>query len=240
MTTAELKRRLLRVVGIENPGSAPDFLVDAVVNAVNHAFQVLWSDVPRDRRSHYTRREDTVTLSAGSSEIVLAPEVQNVLPPVRALPQKKPLMPLGHKSEIENYGMLRGGANGETTNGTPVVYYVDAVHQSASNATRTTLAVAPTPAIDTDILIDVELRAPSFVSGDFCGVSTPALPIPNDYAESVLLPIATFHIATQSTYFKRPEAMPAIQGEYDKALLRAGISDPTTTAPQANRRPSDR
>ena len=240
MTTAELKSRLLRVVGVDRAGQAPDYLVDAVVNAVNHAFQVLWLDVPRDRRVPYTRRLETLTFAAGDNAVQLASDVQSVLSPVRVLPLKTALMGAAHKSEVESYGLLRGNTTGETTNAVPQVYYVESIHQAASNSMRVSLIVAPTPAAEVEILIEVEVTAPSFVAADFCCTPAPAVPIPNDYAESLLLPIAAYHFATQSNWFKDADRLPVIQAEYDRAKARAGISDPTTQAPASTVRPSDR
>jgi hypothetical protein len=240
MTAAELKNRLLKTVGLEIPGTAPAHMVDSVRNAVNHAFQVLWLDVPRDRRVAYTRRLDTYTVPAGTDSVTLPAGVQAVLPPVRVLPLKTSLMVASHKSEVESYGLLRGGLTGETTNSVPRVYYVDSVHQAQSNAMSIRLILAPTPAVETGLLVEVEVLAPSFGAGDFCGSSTPLVPIPNDYAESMLLPIAAYHLATQSRWFKAADLLPVIEAEYERAKLRAGIVDPTPTAASQSVKPADR
>ena len=236
MTAADLKSRLLRVVGVS--ASAPDYVVDAVVNAINHAFQVLWVDVPRDRRVPYTRRIDNITLGPGVSTAALGIDVQAVLPPVRVLPEKKPLMPAAHKSEVENYGLYRGNATGETTNAPPQVYYVESLHHAASNAMTVSLIVAPTPALDTEIVLEVELLAPSFTHADLCAGKL--VPVPNNYAESILLPIAAYHLATQSDWYNKPERLPGIEAEYTRAKARAGIIDPTTQAPALTVKASDR
>lgn len=240
MTASELKHRLLRVVGVSIPASAPAYIVDDVVQAVNHAYQVLWQDVPRERRAAYTRRIEQTTIPLGQNSVTLDKAIQSVLPPVRVLPLSTPLMVANHKTEVENHGLIIGNATGETTNSVPVVYYLDRLHQEKSDAILLRVIVAPTPSVETEITFEAEVYAPSFSAEQFCSATPPPLRIPHDYAESVLYPIAAFHLATQSQWFTKPESLPGIEAEYERAKLRAGISDPATTAATSSTKPADR
>lgn len=240
MTASELKHRLLRVIGINTPASAQASAVDSVVHAINHAYQVLWQDVPKENRLAYTRRTDNLTLTPGMSSIELSGDVQSVVPPIRRLPALIPLRPVSHRSEVENYGLLSGRKVTDVPAGAPQVYFLESRHQAAADSLRLTILVAPTPVVNTDLRIEVELEAPNIVASDLCCDTPAPLRIPNAYAESLLYPIAAYHLATQSAWFKRQEAFPAIEAEYERAKARLGIVDPSAVAAKSHVTPSDR
>jgi len=240
MTSAELKARLLRIIGINQAGSASAYQIDSVVHAINHAYQVLWQDVPKERRAAYTRRPETVTVSVGNTSVELDPLIASVLPPVRRLPDRVPLSPCSHRSEIECYGLLTGRKVTDALSGPPQVYFLESRHQAMADSLRLTLYLAPAPASDTEIVMDVEIHAPSITASNLCSASPVALQIPNDYAESLLYPIAAYHLATVSTEFRQPEKLPAIEAEYERAKARLGITDPAVVAAKTVVKPADR
>lgn len=239
MTAAELKHRLLRVVSVEIPGNAPSYVEDAVTNAVNHAYQVLWTDVPRERRAAYTRRIDEVSLVAGTDTYQLGSDVQAVLNPVRLKTDQRTVRAAETKYEVTNYGFISGSLTADSSNTRPEIYFTESIYQNADDAQRIRVIVAPTPATDETLEIEVEVQAPEFSTADFCAGSPPALRIPNDYVESILLPIAAYHLATQSNWFSNPDKLPAIEQEYGRALVRAGINPPPTIAVATGRSETD-
>lgn len=240
MTATELKQRLLRVIGIDSPGAAPAHVVDEVVHAINHAYQVMWQDVPRVLRSAYTRRIDSVTLDNGQRDKELAEDVQAVLPPVQLLPTYSPLIPASHRSEINSFGFLRGRLEPDPVPGSPQIYWIESKFQAAADSMRVTLIVAPTPTKETELRVEVEIAAPTVSSADLCGSTPTPLKVPNDYAESILYPLAAYHLAAASQRFKNPERFPAIEAEYERAKSRLGITDPSTIAAARSVKPSDR
>jgi hypothetical protein len=240
MNAAELKARLLRVVSVESPGSAPAHLVDSVVHAVNGAYQVMWQDVPKDRRATYTRRTRSETIAPGQSMVELPRDTQSVLPPVRRLPTLTPLHPARHRSEVENYGIYAGAVSGDAPGGAPQVYYLDAFHAADADSVRIRLLVAPTPVEEVELRLVEELEAPAIDANDLCSASPAALKIPHQYVETLLYPVAAYLLATQSRWFKAAEALPGIEAEYQRALGRLGVVDPSVAAAAANVRPQDR
>lgn len=227
MTASELKTRLFRVVGVESPGSAPAHLLDAVANAVNHAYQVLWVDVPKARREEYTRVSRTYEVGPGETSIDLPADVQGVLPPVRSLPERLPLLIATHRSEIEGYLALSPGAPAHA------LAFVSSTHRNDPDSMRLQILLAPPSSDPREILVDIEIKAPRLAPADFCGDPGPHLRVPHEYAEGILLPIAAYHMATQSRWFRGGEEVLApIKEGYEAALLRAGIVSPSTTAPR--------
>lgn len=239
MTAKDLKLRLLRLLGYDDPGTATVAAQDDVTQAVNQAYQLLWNDVPVSSRTHYTRRIDQVALTAGEKSYLLASDVQNVLPPVRLVQGDRALMPAEHKSEVLSYGLLQGSTLPDTTNTRPEVYFLERIAQSQDDGTRSRLLVAPTPSTAETMEVEVETQAPSFTTADFCSGTPPALQIPHAYAESLLFPVAAGLLAGRSTHFYRNDLMPTIQADYQRALQSVGLSDPLPTAAENAQKPGD-
>lgn len=226
MTPADLKHRLLRLLRVESPGTAPSYIQDDVTIAVNAAYQTLWLDVPETRRSHYTRRIDTVALTAGTHEYVLDDDVANVLGPIYRVTDSEPLMPLASKHDFLNYGPIAKGL-AQAPNGPPEAYYLDRRSTTADAGTETRLFIAPTPAADVSIEMEVEIRCPRFATADFCADVPPKLQIPQEYVESTLLPVATWYAAGSHWFTDRDGALTQrLQSEATRALARMGVTDP--------------
>tara|TARA_R110000772_G_scaffold143235_1_gene252758 strand:- start:27819 stop:28541 length:723 start_codon:yes stop_codon:yes gene_type:complete len=239
MTATELKDRLLRIISYDRPASAPTSAKDDVTLAVNHAFQVLWTDVPREYRTHYTKRVDTVPLVAGTNSYELASDVQGVMPPISFLTDRSPLHAATYLSEVVQYGFIRGTTSTSTNNARPSIYYLERLGQVASDGTRINLLVAPTPVVAESLLVNVEITAPRFVVADFCSDSPPPLQMPHEYAESLLLPIASYLLAARSQRTSLTANIEALQADYSAALRRAGATDPTATATVSDRTNDD-
>lgn len=224
MTAKELKHRLLRLIRQDYPGTEPAYLGDDVTQAVNWAYQVLWSQVPEEKRSHYTRRIDTISLAAGSREYSLAADVQDVIGPLYRVTDESPLMPLRHKSDLFGYGArVKGEAS--LSNGPVEAFYVERLHQTEDNATRIKLWVAPTPTAAVNVRVEVEIQAPRFTREDFCSVSPPKLQMPHAYVESLLLPVAGRYMML-SSHFNNPALGEQLEKEAQRALAAVGVTDP--------------
>ena len=235
MTAANLKHRLLRLLHIENPGSSPDYIAQDVTEAVNAAYQVLWTTVPRNERSHYTRTISSITLVPGTWQYDLA-TTQGVFTPVYLDLGYKILAPANSKNEVLNY--YRNQGLSESVTGRPDIYYCERIAQNADSATKTTLLLAPTPAAAESLHVEVEKIAPRFTTAEFCADSPPSLQIPHDYAESILLPVA-LHFAARSHWFNRPELLPVLKQDAEAALIRAGATDTNVLSAEKGETPSD-
>lgn len=231
MTPAQLKHRLLRLLHVEQPGSAPAYVQDDVTQAINTAYQILWTAVPQDRRSHYTRRADTVTLASGDTSALMAEDVAGILGPIRRQADKKQLLPLTHESEYLNWTHLAGSGSG-SADGKPRAYWIQRTFQAADDATQIRIFVAPTPTASTTLEIPVEMQAPRFETADFCADPQPTLRIPHAYIESLLLPVALYY-ASASAWFTKTDMLPRIESDAQRALAQIGVTDPIlkSTAP---------
>ena len=240
MTLNQLSKRLLRVINHTTTGSAPENAWDDVVQAINWAYQFLWTRIPVEKRTHYTRRFDEVELIAGTNTYTLSSDVQGVLNPAYLASGNQQVSAATHKSTVLNFGLAIGNKATDVTNGRPEVYYVNSSGQSQDDGTKIELIVAPTPAAAETLKIEVEVEAPEVVRADLCSETPPALRIPNDYAESLLYPVAAHHIATHSTHFNRPERLAGIDQDYQAALALAGVTDPSQTAVKNSHHPGDK
>jgi hypothetical protein len=77
--------------------------------------------------------------------------------------------------------------------------------------------VVPSPTTNTSLSIEVSLKAPAFTTADYA--SSTAIPIPHNYAETLLLPIARY-LSSSSLFFadKSKQREPLLKAEYDRAL----------------------
>ena len=239
MTANDLKQRMLRILGYTTTGTAPDAAVDDVTQAVNQAYQILWFNVPINQRTHYTRRIDQISLTAGTNSYQLAEDVQSVLPPVRLTQDDRTVLPASHKSEVINYGFVTGRTVSDTSNNRPETYYTERVAQNQDDGTRIRLLLAPTPATAETLDVEVEISAPEFSAADFCSETPPSLRIPHDYAESLLFPVAAYLLAGRSTYFNQQEKLQTLQADYQRALASVGASDPLPTATKLSQTTGD-
>ena len=237
MTAKELFQRLLRAVDMEFPGVTPSYIQDDIAIAVNQAYQVLYLDVPREYRCHYTRDFTTVNLLAGQGSYSLA-GTQGLLSPVYYASDSKVLAGTANKYEILNYHNLIGNACATQIDARPQVYYLERSASVLDDSTTLTLYVAPTPIAAEVLNLEVERMAPSFTAADFCATTPPPLRMPHDYIESLLLPVATYMVA-RSAWFDNEEKIEMYREDYQRTLIRAGASDPQNLAADATHESND-
>ena len=63
------------------------------------------------------------------------------------------------------------------------------------------------------------MRAPAFTVNDYSASPSTAIPMPHNYAETLLLPIARY-LSSSSLFFadKSKQREPLLKAEYDRAL----------------------
>lgn len=193
---------------------------DRVMRDINSAIQLIYS---RARHLNYFNRETlTVQLATGASSAALSSRIQTFLGEVR-LSTGEPLFPVGSLSEIQQYPVLYRGAL-ELENAPPEAYFIDV--STAGGAESMTLHVSPAPDADISIAIQVATDAPRFDWPD--AESAAPIALPNDYIETLLLPIARYS-ATTYRRFQNPDMLPNIKAARDKAMETLGIVDPAPT-----------
>lgn len=239
-----LTAALLREVGFVSTGDGTDPTsfnqvptqnFHEVIRCINQAFQTLWLQVPAKARMAYTHERWELVTLPGESQYPLPDWIQSVGEPI--YPIEDPGYVLSRVRgvyEIHNYQRLYAEKCdpdlAENANHRPVVFHIDtltgATRPNPSEGSKKSIWLAPAPILAERWTMEVERECPKFEACDLLkeGDSI-ALPIPHEYVESLLFPIARYFIA-QTLYFddRRMDRMPIFQAEYEQALSSAGAS----------------
>lgn len=227
MTLNDLKEDLLRKLWLENPANAPAYILPDVASAINRAYQLLWSS-----KDDFFRRETaTVATTIGAPTIALPAAVQEVLGPVR-ISGGLPLVPLRDEGDYNMASSLYPDASGT---GTPRYYYTRRTRAATADNVTIVLALLPVPDAVASILIDVANEAPAFTVAQFTAAPSTVLPIPHNYAELYLQPIARKCVTT-SHFFWDKDKQAQIDNDYQEALAALGIADPFRSHEPADRK----
>lgn len=206
---------MYEVFGVPNNAAAPDIMRRRIFNDLNSSLQLLWTKGHR-LLDYYTRSEITITIPSGSNNVSLPDSVQSVLGPVRRS-DGIILRPISSRGEYENYHAIYLGSVAASAPGTPQAYFIEAGTNTGPDASLLTLFIVPRPLTNIDIKAGVSLNAPSFTIANY---TTPTeIPIPHNYAETLLLPIARYLVCS-SLFFadKSKQREPLLKAEYDRAM----------------------
>lgn len=206
---------MYEVFGIPNNASAPDIMRRRIFNDLNSAMQLLWTKGHR-LLDYYTRSEESVTIQADQKETILNDNIQSVLGPVRRADGML-LRPIRTRGEYDNYASIYAGSITALQGAPPQAYFIDQNRGTAPDATALSIFVVPVPTVNTPLTLEVSLRAPSFTTTDYTNQTQ--IPIPHNYAETLLLPIARYLVCS-SLFFadKTKQREPLLKAEYDRAL----------------------
>lgn len=206
---------MYEVFGIPNNASAPDIMRRRIFNDLNSAMQLLWTKGHR-LLDYYTRGEETITVTANQKETLLSDNIQSVLGPVRRADGML-LRPIRTRGEYDNYASIYAGSITALAGAPPQAYFIDQNRGSAPDATSISIFVVPVPTVNTTLTLEVSLRAPAFTTADYTNQTQ--IPIPHNYAETLLLPIARYLVCS-SLFFadKSKQREPLLKAEYDRAL----------------------
>jgi len=225
---------IMSLWGVEVISSVSTKHHDRAINILNASMQMLWSDSAKNNYWTATRKE--VSIPAFSDEFAMSDELQNVTGAVRLKNSKKTLTKLTALSEFENYAVYFHGHTGRgDLLGEPEAYYVDRTGQNAEDPAKVVLKFAPTPEVDTDILVEVVNEPAHYEWDDYCQCSE--IQIPHKYVESILIPICKYKAMSSRLFFK-PDLAGSIVQEYNAALTQLGMNDPITQNDNDNSRTS--
>jgi hypothetical protein len=204
--------------GIENSCEAPKFVQEAALDVLNGVMQIVWNQA-KDR-NYWTRLTQSITLPANTASVALDDSIQNIIGPVRRADNKRPLVLVNTRAEIDQFEEL---FLDEPISGTPVGYHIERLSQSEQDPVRCVFHVAPAPAGATSFLMDVVLEAPRFSWTDVSICSR--VPVPHRYVESLILPVARYH-AMSSHLFIFPERAQQITSDYAQASALLETANP--------------
>lgn len=227
MTASELRDKLLRQLWSPTSAQTPTYIHKDIATAVNQAFQVIWGAPNLD----YLRRKiSTFSTVNGQQAYTLSQNLLQIIGPVSS--PSWPLIPLNHKGDLSNFTARFLQADTDAQSGGPRAYYLERLYSSDSDADPVTvkMLLAPTPTSAVTITYEAAYEPPSFTDCDLDEDAT--LPIPHGFVETLLLPIAAWHLKS-SHWFKKGQMVnsePYIDQQYRQALTQLGLVDPQISA----------
>jgi hypothetical protein len=106
----------------------------------------------------------------------------------------------------------------------PVAYHIERVNQSGNDPSLARFHVAPIPASETTVVLDVVFESPRYTWDDY--VNRTMIPIPHRYAESLLLPVLRFYASNFWLFSGSPETKQMLAAEYAEVARQIGLADP--------------
>lgn len=222
MNRQAVRNDLLRKLGFTQPATTPTDAFDDVASAVNWAFQRMWS-APNGK--FFRQKERSFNTVSGQSGYSLGADVLELISPVRA--SDRDLIPITHKGDVRRFAQ-RYLASDATKITKARGFYLDRLAGSdPSDPIELTILLAPTPTQVEQIDYEVGTVPPYYRACDL-NEDTDEFPIPHNFIESLMLPLARWHIL-QSNYTRGR----ASQGDlefyrdgYQTALGQLGLNDP--------------
>jgi hypothetical protein len=142
---------------------------------------------------------------------------------------------LAGRSELDQFDRIyQGTSSFGASVGTPYAYFIENIRfGTAGDIVQSYLYLCPKPSVSGTVVIEYIPTAPSYTTADFTP-GTLFLPIPQNYTESVFLPIARW-LVTRSSYFSRPDIAAQLKDDYDSAIQHlvavGGWPDPYEKSP---------
>lgn len=218
-TLCDLVKESLSLWGFLCPSNAPQYALDRAITDINTALQMVWNNA--DGKDYWSQEEITIPLANGEDSYTLSDSVQNVVGPCRRTDNKRPLTPVATIGELETFVDLY--LNGEVTD-EPIAYHVERMKQSAVDPAKCVFRVAPPVFGDTlNFTLEIIKECPRYTVGDLA--SCPLVPIPHQYAETLLIPIIRYH-ASSYFLFSSNDQKETIDREYVQARASLGLADP--------------
>lgn len=216
LTIVQARNDLLSKLGFPDASLASALVLQDVAVAMNGAFQFLQTAGER----FFTQEEITLTLAAGTAAYVISQNVQSVIGPVR-LNDEIPLKGLESRGELDEFDRIFLGATDYgVAAGTPMAYYPDFTRNGTTgDIVRCTIHFAPAPSTSGTAVVQVVNDAPGITVAELD--DTTALPVAQNYTESVFLPIARY-LVTRSSQFSRRELLEQLTADYERALATLG------------------
>ncbi len=220
ITLADAVDVVLGTWGMFKRCSAPAYAIEEAVRIVNASLQMVWNNAAE--KSYWSRQEIPLSFAVGVDLAACPDEVQNVIGPawINAA-GKQPLVPVGTRSEIDNFAShyLEGESATE-----PLAYYVDRTNQDGDEPAKVQIRIAPAPTAGTVAILMVAIVEPTRYTVAMIA-DRPVIPIPHTYVESLLLPICRYNASTFSLFIGA-EQLPSIVAGYRKAVIDLGLADP--------------
>jgi hypothetical protein len=220
-TVCELVKESLSMWGFLCSKNAPRYALDRAITDLNTSMQMVWNNA--EGHDYWSNEALTIQLNDGEDEYTLPDTVQNVVGPCRRADNNRPLTPLKSIGELEMFVDLY--LNGETAS-EPLAYHVDRYKQSADDPAKCVFRVVPAVfGATVSFTLEVVKECPRYTVDDL--TSCPLVPIPHQYAETLLIPIIRYHASSYYLFAAADQAQKeTIDREYVQARIALGLADP--------------
>jgi hypothetical protein len=221
MTPYEAKAALLASLWFDTPSQAPARAHHDVAIAISAAVQELWSAPGTEA---YTRQEHTFPTVGGTEGYLLDDAILRVLGSVRA--QGRTLIEVHTLSTFRN---LDKALFVRSTDTTPRFYHVlreyAGVGSSEAEAMTLTMLLYPVPATVYNVSFWAAMEPRKYAACDL-EVNEGHIPIPNHFEESILIPLARYHLLS-STYLQDPKIREQIAAEGERVRAHLALVEPS-------------
>lgn len=221
-TPLKAKQALLRLVYAEVSATTPAYIHEDAAMAFNGAYQLLWAS---PKTGYFTEESATVSIVDGTSAYALPASTLKLIGPTRL--RGYDLIEVEQYANFQRPALI--GLSLDAT-GTPRIFHLDCERADSSLAdfVSVTLRLKPTPDFSDTLTYTASTHPPSFSACDL-EVDTGSMPAPQEYFESVILPIARRNMS-RSHWFRNKEAVPGIDADYQSALSLLGLLNPSANA----------
>lgn len=220
MTVREVFENGIQPLLMENSDHTPDFIRTRVLQDINAALQVMTTGI-----DYFTQEPITLSISSGSPTANLPEDTLNVYPPV-TLGDGSPLTLIDSPGTFQQYPQIFLGYNGAAPAGKPSGIFFDKGRRlAADNTVKVVARFSPSPGSAYTVALAISRRPTAYAVADLSGTS-PTIPLPHKFAESILLPIVRWNVRT-SHLFGMKDMLPSMEQEYQAALVQLGLAEAT-------------
>ena len=213
LNIVQVRNDLLSKLSIEDPTLATALSLQDCVIAINQALQVLQTA----GQDFFTREKITLPFAAGTALFQMTKTVQTIIGPAR-WNDSISLRALVSRGELDQFDRIYfGSVTYGVAVGVPMAYWVENLRDGNSgDIDLINIYLAPKPDTAGNLVLEIINDAPSYTTADFTA-GTAILPVAQNYTESVFLPLARMFV-TRSSVFSRPDIVPQLQTDYDRAI----------------------
>jgi hypothetical protein len=235
MKIGDVADDITQVFGIPKFLQAPDFVQSRVLVDINAAIQ----QMQNAGEDYYARQDIDVALVANQEVYELSDTIREVLDPAR-LDDGTLLRKLTSRGQLYQFGQIfLGQANDTVTAGLPAYFYVQSKFRSSdADDVDIFLHLLPVPSTAAanagrQVVLPVIETPSTFTLADLTA-GTALLPVPQNYAESIFLPLARWNATTCFMFYER-DKIPRYEQEYARAVRLLEHADPRRPKPPESR-----
>jgi hypothetical protein len=233
MKIGDVADDITQVFGIPKFSQAPDFVQSRVLVDINAAIQ----QMQNAGEDYYARQDIDVALVANQEIYELSDTIREVLDPVR-LDDGTLLRKLTSRGQLYQFGQIfLDQLDDNVAAGVPAYFYVQSKFRSSDDDDVDIFVhFLPVPSMAVagrNVILPVIETPSTFTLADLTA-GTALLPVPQNYAESIFLPLARWNATTCFMFYEK-DKIPRYEQEYVRAVRLLEHADPRRPKPPESR-----